>query len=125
MLIDTLTPLEQKLIERFIREITGLGEIESIYLFGSRARGGGGLESDVDIAVVVKERSKIKDLTRRAIDLSLRIEEELNIQGELQLSPIVIEESLLSEKLGIGRRITEEGILLWSGKLQRRKKRGI
>jgi len=119
---ETLTPLEELLINRFIQEISSSMDVDSIYLFGSRARGEGDIESDIDIAVVVKDRKVIKDVTRRVVDASIKIGEEMDISGELMLSPIVIEEPLLEGDLGIGKRIREEGVLLWSRSLQRKKK---
>jgi len=119
---ETLTPLEELLINRFIQEISSSMDVDSIYLFGSRARGEGDIESDIDIAVVVKDRKVIKDVTRRVVDASIKIGEEMDISGELMLSPIVIEEPLLEGDLGIGKRIREEGVLLWSRRLQRKKK---
>ena len=119
---ETLTPLEELLINRFIQEISSSMDVDSIYLFGSRARGEGDIESDIDIAVVVKDRKVIKDVTRRVVDASIKIGEEMDTGGELMLSPIVIEEPLLEGDLGIGKRIREEGVLLWSRSLQRKKK---
>ena len=120
---ETLTPLEEVLINRFIESISSSKDIDSVYLFGSRARGEGSIESDIDIAVVVKDRVVIKDVTRMVVDASIKIEEELDISGELILSPIVIEEDFLKGHLGIGKRIREEGILLWSKRLKRKKEK--
>ena len=120
---ETLTPLEEALINRFIEAISSSKDIDSVYLFGSRARGEGSIESDIDIAVVVKDRVVIKDVTRMVVDASIKIEEELDISGELILSPIVIEEDFLKGHLGIGKRIREEGILLWSKRLKRKKEK--
>jgi len=120
---ETLTPLEEVLINRFIEAISSSKDIDSVYLFGSRARGEGSIESDIDIAVVVKDRVVIKDVTRMVVDASIKIEEELDISGELILSPIVIEEDFLKGHLGIGKRIREEGILLWSKRLKRKKEK--
>ncbi|MBI5096129.1 MAG: nucleotidyltransferase domain-containing protein [Nitrospirae bacterium] len=120
---ETLTPLEEVLINRFIEVISSSKDVESVYLFGSRARGEGDIESDIDIAVVVKDRTMIKDVTRRVVDASITIGEELDISGELMLSPIVIEEALLKGDLGIGKRIREEGIFLWSKRLKRKKEK--
>ena len=125
MRTETLTPLEEVLINRFIEVISGLKDVESVYLFGSRARGEGDIESDIDIAVVVKDRKTIKDVTRRVVDASIKIGEELDISGELMLSPIVIEEALLKGDLGIGKRIREEGVFLWSRRLKRKKEKAI
>ncbi len=121
MYTETLTPLEEALINRLIEVISGSKDIESVYLFGSRARGEGNIESDIDIAVIVKDRKMIKDVTRRMVDASIKIGEELDISGEIILSPIVIEEALLKGDLGIGKRIREEGVFLWSKRLRRKK----
>jgi len=58
--INTLTPGEEILINKFVHEITEKIDVESVYLFGSRARGEGDIESDIDIAVIVKDRKRIK-----------------------------------------------------------------
>ncbi len=120
---ETLTPLEEVLINRFIEVISSSKDVESVYLFGSRARGEGDIESDIDIAVVVKDREMIKDVTRRVVDASIKIGEELDISGELTLSPIVIEEALLKGDIGIGKRIRDEGVFLWSKRLRRKKEK--
>lgn len=125
MTIDTLTPIEQRLIDRFVSKITKINGVESIYLFGSRAKGKGHLESDIDIAIIVKEEKILKKMSLRAIELSIEIEEELNVGGELVLTPLTIDESSLKLDIGIGRVIREEGILLWSKKLIRKKRRSI
>lgn len=125
MRLDTLTPTEEMLIDRFIQTITGSKDIESLYLFGSRARGKGSIESDIDIAVVVKDKERIKRVTSLVVDLSIKIEEEMDVSGKLLLSPIVIDESLLKARIGIGKIIREEGILLWSKRSKRVKGRAI
>ncbi|MDD5435893.1 MAG: nucleotidyltransferase domain-containing protein [Nitrospira sp.] len=113
------------MIKRFIEVIRGLKDIESVYLFGSRARGEGDIESDIDIAVVVNDREMVKDITRKVVDASIKIGEELRISGELMLSPIVIEEALLKGNIGVGKRIREEGIFLWSKRLEKKKETAI
>ncbi|HKZ56469.1 MAG TPA: nucleotidyltransferase domain-containing protein [Thermodesulfovibrionales bacterium] len=119
--INTLTPGEEILINKFVHEITEKIDVESVYLFGSRARGEGDIESDIDIAVIVKDRKRIKYFTKQVTDISIKIEEELDVIGELMLSPIIINDSLLKTDIGIGRRIREEGILLWSKRSKKRK----
>lgn len=125
MIVSTLTPVEEKLIDRFIQETTDKIDVESIYLFGSRARGEGNIESDIDIAVIVKYRKGIKGFTKQVTDISIKIEEEMDVIGELMLSPIIINESLLKTDIGIGKRIREEGILLWSKRSKKKKLRAI
>ncbi len=41
MTIDTLTPIEQRLMDRFVSKITKVNGVESIYLFDSMAKGKG------------------------------------------------------------------------------------
>jgi len=69
----------------------------------------------------VKDRKRIKYFTKQVTDISIKIEEELDVIGELMLSPIIINDSLLKTDIGIGRRIREEGILLWSKRSKKRK----
>ncbi|MBI5187933.1 MAG: nucleotidyltransferase domain-containing protein [Nitrospirae bacterium] len=125
MAIETLTPIEQKMVERLISLVSGIEGVKYLYLFGSRARLEGHAESDIDIAVVVRDRNIVKRITGHIIDLSIKVAEELGVSGDLMLSPIVIEESLLKAKVGIGRKIREEGILLWSKKSIRKKEKVI
>lgn len=125
LVIETLTPIEQRMVEKLISLASEVEGIKYLYLFGSRARLEGHTESDIDIAVVVKGREIVKRITSHIIDLSIKIAEELGVSGELMLSPIVIEESLLKAKVGIGKRIREEGILLWSKKLSIKKEKVI
>ena len=113
------------MLNRFVQVISSSKDVEAIYLFGSRARGEGNIESDIDIAVVVKNRQMIQNLRQRVIETSINIEEEQDICGELMLSPVVIEESLLEGNYGIGKRIRREGVLLWSKRLKREKEKAI
>jgi predicted nucleotidyltransferase len=115
-MINTLTKTEQILIERFISLIIREIGVESVYLFGSRAKAKGHLWSDIDLAIVIKNEEPIKEITRKAIELSIKAEEDLDIIGELMISPTVVNNSLLNARIGIGKTIKEEGILLWSRK---------
>lgn len=123
MTVDSLTAIEHKLIDRFMSLSTKIKDIESIYLFGSRARAEGHIESDIDVAVIVKNKEMVKKITSKVIELAINVEEETDVSGELMLSPIVINESLFKTKIGIGKRIREEGILLWSKKSAAQKRK--
>lgn len=123
MIVNTLTAIEQMMIDRFISLSANTLNIESIYLFGSRARNEGDKESDIDLAVIVKTRAALKEITLRAIELSIKVEEELDVSGELMLNPIVLNESLLKTNIGIGKTIRKEGVLLWSKKLAGQKRK--
>ncbi|OGN87660.1 MAG: hypothetical protein A2158_00325 [Chloroflexi bacterium RBG_13_46_14] len=119
--IETLTKMEQMVIEKFISRITATMDIESIYLFGSRAEVEGHKESDIDVAIVVSNEA-IKEITQRVIESSIEVEEDLDVSGTLMLSPIVINEMLLKSNIGIGKNIREKGILLWSKKSRQKRK---
>ncbi|MBE9580384.1 MAG: nucleotidyltransferase domain-containing protein [Desulfobacterales bacterium] len=65
-----LTPVEKKILQSFIEELKrNLGnEIVNMVLFGSRVRGDFNEESDIDIFILVRERTmgireKIGDVT--------------------------------------------------------------
>lgn len=120
--IDALTKMEQMMIEKFISLITNTMDIEAIHLFGSRAKVEGHKESDIDIAIIVKNKEAIKEITQEVIESSIKVEEDLDVSGKLMLSPIVIDESLLKTNFGIGKSIREEGILLWSKKSGQKRK---
>lgn len=123
MIVDILTATEQMMIDKFISLSTKAMDIESIYLFGSRAKAEGHIESDIDVAVIIKNKKTLKEITRRVIELSIKVGEELDVSGKLMLSPIVINESLLKTNIGIGKTIREEGVLLWLRKSAGRKRK--
>lgn len=119
----SLTAIENKMIAGFISRAERMREIEAIYLFGSRARAEGHSESDIDIAVIVKSKDKIKETTGRVLELAAKVEEETGVEGELLLSPVVLDGPILKSKIGLGKRIREEGIILWSRKSAARKRK--
>ncbi|RJQ43347.1 MAG: nucleotidyltransferase domain-containing protein [Nitrospiraceae bacterium] len=125
MTTDSLTAIEHKMLDKFISLINNIGEIEAVYLFGSRARGEGHAESDIDVAVIVNSKDRIKKMTDAVIELSVRAEEETGVSGELILSPIVLDRSFLKSEIGVGRRVREEGILIWSRKSAGLKRKAI
>jgi len=122
---EIFTPAEQKMVEKFISLVSEIEVIKYLYLFGSRSRHEGHTESDIDIAIVVKGEKTVKKITGYIIDLSIKVAEDLGVSGNLMLSPMVIDESLLKAKIGIGKRIREEGILLWSKKSNKKRKKAI
>lgn len=125
MEITSLTETEQIMINMFISLVLDRFDIESIYLFGSRARSSGHTESDIDIAIIVNDDLSVKKMTRNIIDLSILVEEEAGVAGELMLSPIVLTKLHLSSSIGLGKKIMEEGVLLWSKRSKTRKGKPI
>lgn len=110
--VDWLTPVEREAIVRFKRGLAALPGVvvQRVILFGSRARGEGSEESDLDLAVILSE-----DETphwRQIVDLAT----ELNLEYEyrIRVSPLIISQAKLLElwdrERAIARAILVEGI---------------
>jgi|ERR1051325_116588 predicted nucleotidyltransferase len=67
------------------------GEIHDVRLFGSRARGDGHADSDIDVAVVVSTagRARRYEIYDLAFDIGLR--------HGVNLAPLVIEDAVLAD----------------------------
>lgn len=58
----------RRIIDRYIEIITDKNiKVEKVYLFGSRARGTAGEDSDIDIAIVSKDFSGDRFIDRRLV----------------------------------------------------------
>jgi uncharacterized protein len=107
-----LTPAEQAAVDELVAGARALlgDEIREVRLFGSRARGEGTADSDLDVALVVtsegrRRRREVQDL---AFDIRLR-------RG-IALAPLVVDEAVLAEMRQRERRLAldldREGIPL-------------
>jgi predicted nucleotidyltransferase len=78
MLRDRLSPLDDPILRRFRAALDELyGErLERVVLFGSRARGEAGPESDYDVAVFLREMPDRWVEADRLADLSVRLFDE-------------------------------------------------
>lgn len=102
--ISFLTEMEQKALQQFLDRVrTSLGKmfIRSI-LFGSRARGEGHEESDLDVLVLVTSASLKTKHTVWDIATDLFLETDINI------SPLVLEEGQFQHLHDLERLIAEE-----------------
>ena len=74
MLRDKLSPLDDPILRRFRAALDELyGErLERVVLFGSRARGEAGPESDYDVAVFLREMPDRWEELERLADLRMR-----------------------------------------------------
>ncbi len=90
-----LTEIEREAIRRFMDGLTALPgvTIDSVILFGSRARGEGNEASDLDLAVILAGEER--PYWRRIVDVAT----ELNLEYEyrIRLSPLVVTREKLLE----------------------------
>ena len=92
-----------KIAKEYAQRVRSLFDIKKILLYGSSARGEGGLNSDIDIAVVVDH------LREDFLDAEIRL---YRIRREIddRIEPILINES--TEKSGFLEEIEKTGILI-------------
>lgn len=106
--------LEKRILQGLIDYLNDLypGEIRLVQLFGSRARGDARQDSDYDVLIVVKNRSKIN--RARIYDYVLDV--NLNYGIDLSLKIYGEREFKLFKKKGVPfvREVLSEGYTLWS-----------
>lgn len=87
--MSALTPLEQGALNEFKTNLEHLlgDRVTTLYLYGSRARSEGNEESDIDILVLVAQRSAAERNT--IIDAA----HDISLKYEISLSPLVLSES--------------------------------
>ena len=109
-----LSKREQKVVQSFVKELRKkLGdEIIFIRLFGSKVRGDFKKDSDIDIFILVKER------TPDIEDIIAEIEVNYDLEYGLPLSPVLYSlfEYKKNKELGsfFFENVEKEGILLWA-----------
>jgi predicted nucleotidyltransferase len=81
-----LTPAERQALERFKTVLTPLlaDNLISLRLFGSRARGEGTEESDLDVLIVLREKNRA--LCRRIVAEAL----EIDVIYDTSLAPTIL-----------------------------------
>lgn len=109
---DWLTGIEREAILRFKRGLTAIPGIavHGVILFGSRARGEGDEESDLDLAVILTDDEESH--WRQIVDVAT----ELNLAYEyrIRVSPLIVSRAKLQElwerERAIAHAILVEGI---------------
>lgn len=83
-----LTEVEKSVVDRFVRLIrTELSDnLIDIEIFGSKVRGNYSEFSDIDILIIVKDRSL--DVMDKVADIT----SDLNIEYNLSISPVIFSE---------------------------------
>ena len=110
--LNHMSKTERRAIERFGDDVKSrLGDyVVRMSVFGSKVRGDFRETSDIDVLVIVKERSL------RIMDQIAEITSDLNIKYDLSISPVVFseEEYDVNAKMAspFSLAIHEEGLLL-------------
>lgn len=108
----SLTQKEKEGLERFKSALQSLlgDNLLSLRLFGSRARGEGTDESDLDVLIIVKEKDRA--LCRRIVEESL----EVDLACDMNLAPTILtsEEYRQNQEYGTPfyRNVEREGVPL-------------
>ncbi|HVS01717.1 MAG TPA: nucleotidyltransferase domain-containing protein [Thermoanaerobaculia bacterium] len=111
-LAGRLTPAELAALDEFLGAVRAMlgDELKEARLFGSRSRGEGGTDSDLDVALVVTAGGRGR--RREVHDLAY----ETMLRHGIAVSPLVIEETVLAGLRSRERRIAldleREGIVL-------------
>jgi len=87
--------------------------IDSLWLFGSRARGDSGPDSDLDLAVRVRGR-RDAELERRIVGAFADVEWSRPLEGALRLSPLV--RFSAEPRAALDASIGAEGVVLWKAR---------
>ncbi len=110
--MNTLSPQENAAVTEFKAQIGLLPKlrVKSMTLFGSRARGEGHEESDLDILVLVEERtSKIRNQI-------LDIADDIYLKFEIDISPLVLSfaqfQTIKQRERLLASEIEHDGLLL-------------
>lgn len=112
--LSVLTALEREALARYAQRLSEvLGpRLARLILFGSRARGEGHEESDLDVAVVV--RGPAEGFFRPVSDLAAEL--TMEFEYGIRLAPLLLSEETLEtlrrRERAIARAILEEGIAL-------------
>jgi uncharacterized protein len=103
-----LSPLEQGTLEALRGRLTERfgGRLREFVLFGSRARGEGHEESDLDVLVLV---DGLRPEERRGVlDLCL----DLELDSGLSIEPIVRDAATWQRSSALGREVEKDGVHL-------------
>lgn len=112
MSLSWLSPIELSTVENYVQKIRSLygDRIQQVILFGSRVRGEGNEESDIDVAVIITTEDPL--LRRQLYDIAT----ELWLESEIRISPLIFSaeeyQSYLRMGRGIAVTIRDEGVAL-------------
>lgn len=104
----TLSPAERSALQALRERVAAAlgGELVRMELFGSRARGEGHEQSDLDVLVVVGTANRA--VRRQVLDIAADLDE----QTGLRLSPVVVDALGLAAAPALAGAVAREGIPL-------------
>ena len=105
--VGRLSPLETEALDAFAAAVRArVPGVRRIVLFGSRARGEGRDDSDLDVLVVVAERTR--DVRRTAQDIGF----EVGLDFGLVLSPTIVVEGAWRADGAFEASVARDGVAL-------------
>lgn len=107
-----LAPAEERLLAPFVARLIAAvpdGTVTAVKVFGSRARGESGVDSDLDVAVEVAADADVKGVQSLAVDLATDLMAEHDA-FELGLAPVVLAPGPL---WGLRAAIARDGLPIW------------
>lgn len=106
MVYNLIRMIKLSFDQRKLDEVCRKHGVIAVYLHGSRVKGYAASDSDTDIAIVVKDRSKLKTRGWGVYNVASDIEDVLGLPGELDIrvvdkdsSPVFLFEIIRSGKL--------------------------
>ena len=110
-----LNKIERGALDEFCKRVLAIfnGRIMLIELYGSRARGERHWQSDVDVLVVVRKRTRKFD--EKLIDIEMELDEKFNYAGHISSTPMSLVEYswMVNRQWPFILTVKEDGIELW------------
>ena len=85
-----MSPEIQEILKRFKKELVNIygDKIQSILLYGSRARGDEHPDSDIDILIILKDEFNYSEMLKRSDDLAA----SLSLENDVVISRVFVSE---------------------------------
>lgn len=103
-----MTPNDQTILEEFARSVRGVYPEARIYAYGSRVRGDGRKDSDLDICVV------IKTVDQESFDRIVHLAWEVGFERGMLIAPVIFSSQDFEQGLwaasSLVQAIREEGL---------------
>lgn len=105
---------EQTAIHSLLKKLIELysDEIQQVILFGSKARGDSGVDSDIDVLVLVKNEGW--DLRNAIWSLAARVELDYDVIFNVQVIGIERWRRMNLERFSLCRSVEKDGVILFS-----------